>query len=508
MNDARRILATTRAAPWLSIIAGVAFTGFLLQGLGAQTFFDPDSYHQMALGRETWRAGALPRDDVFAFTPTIHPSVYHEWAAGAVLYWVAKSGGASGVMALKFLLVAALVAATLGCARRQRVGVAVVALLAPLALVLVQIGLTTLRAGVYTLVFLAVELLVVEADRRGRRSWIAVWLAMMVLWQNLHGAFVIGFLVLALHAVEQGVSRRPYRHLVLALAGAAVLTLVNPYGAAFYPGIWRSLTQDRALVAEWNPLWHGADKATAAVFVFALLVVAYAAMRLGWRRLPGLSVVLAIAAEALLHQRHLPLFAVAWFCQAPAWVQQTPMGAMCGEIWRRRPRVVAAAFAVLGIVAFARAAVAQPWRLRVPASVADGRQYPLTYPVGAARYLRDAHFRGNLVTPFVAGGFISWKLYPNVLVSLDGRYEVAYEPSLVVEHLAFFDAEPGWPAFLARHRADAVLTSRSAKIVDALPGGTVLTRVYRDDLYEIWARADLHLPPADSPPRVDPDRFP
>ena len=32
----------------------------------------------------------------------------------------------------------------------------------------------------------------------------------------------------------------------------------------------------------------------------------------------------------------------------------------------------------------------------------------------------------------------------------------------------------------------------------ALPGATDLTRVYRDDAYEVWARAGVALPPTDA----------
>jgi hypothetical protein len=52
-----------------------------------------------------------------------------------------------------------------------------------------------------------------------------------------------------------------------------------------------------------------------------------------------------------------------------------------------------------------------------------------------ADYLEESKFHGNLLTPFELGAFVSWKMYPDVHVSLDARFEVAYPHQVVADHV-------------------------------------------------------------------------
>jgi hypothetical protein len=110
------------------------------------------------------------------------------------------------------------------------------------------------------------------------------------------------------------------------------------------------------------------------------------------------------------------------------------------------------------------------------------------YPRGAVDYMRDTQFRGNLITPFTAGAIISYELFPNVLVSMYGRYEVAYEPELLEHHIAFFDGQQGWDRLLDHPPADAALVRVDAPVADSLAGLTTWGLVYRDDAFELYTR--------------------
>jgi len=96
-----------------------------------------------------------------------------------------------------------------------------------------------------------------------------------------------------------------------------------------------------------------------------------------------------------------------------------------------------------------------------------------------------------------AGAFVSWKLYPRVRISLDSRYEVAFEPALLTEHVAFFDARDGWQRFLAAYPTDLVLAPADAPIASALATQAAWTIVYRDDAFTLFARPGLSLPTLD-----------
>jgi len=171
-------------------------------------------------------------------------------------------------------------------------------------------------------------------------------------------------------------------------------------------------------------------------------------------------------------------------------------------------RVVAGAALAAGVALLAVALPQHPFTLRIPAQGSDLGAASVVYPAGAAAYLARAGFRGRAVTAFMNGGFVTWKLYPAVRVSFDGRYEVAYPLEALPEDRTIHGARPGWEQVLARYAGDVVLVARDEPLARALPGATGLTRVYRDDAYEVWARPALALPVTDASGAPIPVTFP
>ncbi len=473
----------------------------LFERISNQSFFDPDGYHQMALFREWLRTGSLPHSDTFAFTHTVVPAVQHEWGAGAVLYFLATRLGAAGVMAAKWLLsIAIAVVATRTACRRA--GAVTVAFCAPVAALLAAVAFTTIRAGLYTMLFLAILLGEIDLDRdqpRPRR-FLLIWVPIAGLWVNLHGGWVVGAIALGLHAVEQLARRRPIAHLAAGLAVLPIWMALTPYGRDYFAGWARSIMFARAAIGEWAPLARSPYVLGLAAFGLALLLLVYAVARRGWRQVPGLPFVLATGWAAWRHERHVALFALAWFSAVPGFLAATPLGALLETALTRRRAgaLVALASAGAGVGLLAVALPRHPFTLQLPAQGSDLGAVPVVYPAGATAYLAGHGFRGRLVTSFVNGGFVIWKLHPAARVSFDGRYEVAYAPEVLEEDRTIHQARTGWQQVLARYAPDAVLVERDEPLARQQPESVGLTRVYRDDAYDVWARPALGLPVQDA----------
>jgi hypothetical protein len=501
------------AARWRapSVALAFLFGALFFERLSGQTGFDPDGYHQMALFREWLRTGTLPLHDTFAFTHTVVPAVQHEWGAGALLYGIATTLGGPGIMLARWSIS---VAAALLAARtaRRRAPAVVVAFCAPFAIILGQVGFTTIRAGLYTMLFLAVLLAAIESDRDEARAgrFLLVYLPIVALWINLHGGWIVGVAAVALHAIEQALRRLPFRHLIAGLAATPLLMALTPYGRAYFVGWWRSVTFPRDQIGEWAPLYRSSYVMGLAAFGLAILFLVYALARRGPRALPGLAFVLATAWAAWQHERHVALFALAWFCAVPGYLAATPLGELleAGVARRRVGQVLTVAAVAVGVALIVVAAPRHPFRLRIPAQGSDLATRGVVYPAGAVAYLAETKFHGRLVTSFLNGGFVIWKLHPAALVSFDGRYEVAYAPEVLDEDDTLHRARPGWRELLARYAPDAVLVARNEPLAAALPDSSGLARFYRDDAYEVWARPALGLPPVDRTGAVIPSPFP
>ncbi|BDG01220.1 hypothetical protein [Anaeromyxobacter oryzae] len=471
---------------------------------------DPDLYHQMALAREALRTGAIPRADVFAFTPVLPSVIHHEWLAGFIALGVALLLGGSGILALKYGLAAGLAIATGRNARSAGADLATLVLTAPVAILLAGGGFSPVRAQLYTYFLVAITVGMIERDRAGCRRWPLAHALLFVPWLNLHGGFVLGPLLLGCHAIEGAVWRRPVRHVVALIAVEAMLVLANPWGGAYYAYLSRALTLPRTRIPEWDSLVTASGLGLERLaFILAIALWAYglregARLRDGARVWQGAFLVAVTALLAVRASRMLPVFAVVWFSHAPPLLVGTPLARQVDLITRRSARATAVAATGLALFFILLLAQRSPWLLEVPNSPSPLPGHSLAYPVGATRFLKASGFRGNLMTTFETGAYVSWKLHPEVHVSLDGRYEAAYPDQVFEDVMAFYGGRANPRDILSKYPADAVLVP---------PGGNALRRrlawpcVYDDGSFAVLVRPGLTVTPALAPASAA-DRFP
>jgi hypothetical protein len=468
-----------------------------------------DAFHEMALVRAFFETGVFPLADVFAFTPTVNPTVHHEWGTGFVLYWVAGISplGLDGMAVLRILLVLSIAVLVYRVARNQGSHPLLIFICAPILFPLLWVGFATLRAQLFTLLFLLLQMLLMQSDWRGNRTWVAGWAILYVLWLNMHAGFVVGIAMLGLHIAERWVSvwhacrqqgcDAPLAETYLQLWHHGLLIpilalgwMLNPWGLAYAPYLARAILMPRPTMLEWQPLWMTHDSTTAlAAFSLSVLGLGYVAKNRRWTRLRGWLFCCIAAYMALKHIRHGSIYATVWMACLPAWLTPTPFGrSVVAAIVNLRPLAlrgsVTMVLASLIFIAF------HPlWKVTLPSNDPNGA---MVYPVRAVQYLRDQGFEGRLMTPFATGAYVSWTCYPQVRVSLDGRYEVAYREDVLPKHNRFYAAAPDWQQILTEFDADAVLVQANSPVKPLLTQsaahGQVWARVYDDNVFAIFMK--------------------
>jgi len=264
----------------------------------------------------------------------------------------------------------------------------------------------------------------------------------------------------------------------------AILVMVNPWGWRYYTYSVKANLADRSLITEWQPIWRielpfmGIFAAMAAVLVLVVL-------RRGWGGVEGIGVCLFLAVMALPHYRHFALLGLAWCILTPAGLTATALGRWWDETGQRQRRAVTVLSAILIAATIPGLVRVRPWQLPFPTEPAVRAE--VTYPVGAVNHLESTAFRGNLMTPFLYGAYVSWRLYPAVKVSLDSRYEVAYPMELLPENLEFYSAKPGWRRTLEKYATDAVLAPRNAPVGQELSAAGWFEE-YADKAWAVYRR--------------------
>lgn len=375
-------------------IAALVLTALCLLGLFSTEIADTDFWWHLKSGQFAVERRALPAPDPFAFTTAMSASSYrfnltHEWLAQVGLYAAYALGGFPAVVLLRAALLAGLCGLA-GFLAARFSGNFVAGIAAAFATASVAVEFTADRPTLVSFLFVAVFVCLLELRRA---AWLLPPLAL--LWANCHGGFVLGWLVLLAYCVE-----RPRLWLVAACSMAA--SALNPNGL----GVFATLLAYRksamtANLLEWRPpLWWGPPYGFDLLLYAAVVVLA-----LSWKKVRPAHWILfvALAAASLAAFRNILLIGFL----APVLI------AAYSPIRLAVPR------ALTWLVPPALAA-------GVAAGMAQGSFFQLRaaewmVPGGAAGYLLANHVGGPMFNTYEEGGYLIWKLWPQLRVFIDGR---------------------------------------------------------------------------------------
>jgi hypothetical protein len=442
----------SRLILWGTLLLGIFTYGTVLL---FHNIADGDLWAKLALGAAIWNGWKLPMHDVFAFTPVVPVYVDHEWGSGLVFFTLLKCFGPASLMLLKVALAFATLAASLLVARRFECSWPVLlALTIPCALCVLSGYIVVIRSHAFTYALFAATLFFLESIRAGSR-WPALALVLlMVLWVNLHGGFVAGLGTIGIYAVASVLERRTWKVMLPVFFGCLLATFVNPYGPKYWKFVVPAILQKRPDILEWQPMpWWGMDS----FLGFRILFVVVAFVLIFSRReakpsWPGLCMLLITACLALRSRRHAPFFGIAALAFAGPYFE-----AAIRQIARRFTgrftelaceRAVFLAYALLALFVSARLLPGASLQVLAPVS---------QFPVREADILARSGLSGNLALPFMWGSYASWRLYPKIKISIDGRYEAAYPDSTYAMNSDFFGRRgPDWDRLLKHHDVDFI----------------------------------------------------
>ncbi|HUD45671.1 MAG TPA: hypothetical protein VMR33_02520 [Candidatus Baltobacteraceae bacterium] len=439
---------------------------------------DGDLWAKLAIGETVWKTGHIFRHDVYAFTPTLPEYIDHECGAGVVFYDLLHWFGPASLIVLRMVLALGLLAAAAWAGRRQGCSVNVLLLLAiPAAASILTGYIPVVRSHVFTFFLFAVTLLCVEELRGGAR-WPAVVLPLLTLaGTNLHGGFVVALGVVFFYCAVGWFAGKNRALMAFTAAACAAVTLINPYGLNFWRYLIPALLHPRARIAEFRPPpLLASDDFWGFRLMFAVAVIAVAA---GWRHVsrpnyPGLAVMAGTAFMGWHSRRHGPFLGAAALAFAGPYAEAS-LKTHAARL-RFNP-VYGVGILYVGIAFFVALKILPGASLQPLAPVGQD-------PVREADILALAGARGNLATPFAWGSYLSWRLYPKIKISMDGRYETAYPESTFALNNDFFDHGADWFRLCRQFKVDYVildLQTERLRPEDLIARGYVL----------IWKQDDL-----------------
>jgi hypothetical protein len=449
----------------------VLFVG--LFAMAARNVDDPDVWWHLKTGEYIASHKAVPHRDIFSYTRAGQPWIAHEWLTDFLLYEVQRLAGFAGLIVLFGAIVAgAFYLLYLRCGPGTYVA-GVATLLGAWA----TRPLWGVRPQMISLLLTSLWLLILErSDKNPKLLW---WtLPLTLLWVNLHAGFALGLVLSAVFLLGNVIERAPGQELKSQWRLPAIVWLLdlllvplNPNGVRMlsYPMETLRSPAMQAYIAEWaSPNFHRAEYLPFLVLILLTFAVLF------YSRLPhsrpairprGLLLLLISLFASLVSIRMIPFFVLI----------AVPIVSYRLGAW---PRITARHISQSGsalnltiIVAMSVFAVSYIHIVVRRQAEVEARQFPAR----AIAFLQSHPPTGHIFNHYDWGGYLIWKLNPDVPVFIDGRADL-YGEQLFHDFADAYQFRDSWKEILQRWRIQTVLVpSDSALAVGlrAAPGWTV-----------------------------------
>ena len=121
-------------------------------------------------------------------------------------------------------------------------------------------------------------------------------------------------------------------------------------------------------------------------------------------------------------------------------------------------------------------------------------------PVQAVAFLKENHVKGNLWVPLHFGGYALFHLYPDVKVSIDGRWAMVYPRQIMQDNMEFSFRGTGgrWKQVLEKYGANLALVEKGNPAMKEMDQDLDWVWIFSDTTGKLLIKksylSSLHLP--------------
>jgi hypothetical protein len=510
---ARVLMPSATDLIFVALLGMLVFTPLSVRLLG-----DAGIGWHIRTGQQILATHAVPHMDSFSSPMGGKPWFAWEWLYDIIVGKLEATLGLNGVVWLTAIVIAAVFAGTfrLMIVRGTNVVVAVVLVLTAVSASMIHF---LARPHVLSWLFsLAWFWILDRSETRnfsgnevsGKRSLLWILPLSMLLWVNLHGGFLLAFVLLVifwasaawewLTTSDGNVSdllhkigaRRRARNLMFVGMLSTAATLVNPYGWKLNTHIYSYLSNRFLMdhIDEFqSPNFHGvAQKCFAALILITFVALAFNIRKV---RVSEVLLILFAVYSGLLASRNIPVSAMLLVL-----VAGPLLSGLLEKVSASRRQIsvkpgflnrIAATEASLrghlwpAVTVIATVCIAANGG-RVGSSVLMDAHFDFKrMPVAAVDYLEKNDVRGQVLAPDYWGGYLIYRMYPKIQVVVDDRHDM-YGEEFFKSYLKMVHVEPGWDDFLQKYPASCLLLPKAAPLANILLATGGWKVIYEDDV--------------------------
>ena len=238
MNDAKKIISFL--IPSIADIIFLSLFLFLSFSAGKGLLNDVDTGYHIRAGEYIIDTLSIPKQDIFSFLSPPLPWTAHEWLSEVIMAIVHRAFGITGVV-IFFSLIISLVYYLLFKVIRTINGNIIIAVFIVILVLTASKIHWLARPHIFSLLLMVIWYYFLDTYHYDNRNYLYLLPPMMLLWVNLHGGFIVGFLLIGIYlfgnivkfitsqGAERDIYKRKVRLLGLTTVACLIISLINPF---------------------------------------------------------------------------------------------------------------------------------------------------------------------------------------------------------------------------------------------------------------------------------------
>ena len=477
------------------LVTLITFTA--LFAMAVRTPADTDMYWHLRTGQYILETRTIPHTDPFSSTMLGQPWVDVHWLAQVLLYLIYALSDTTGLA----LLVAALVVVAFIFVWKQLEGGVFLRAFVVILAAATSGVVWTPRSQMATFVLAAAVsyLLYLYKWRQIDRLWLLP--LVFVLWVNLHGGYIAGFIILGAYLggefihnllVRSGwiaradrpewIGGKRWRKLLVVTLISGLALLINPYtvDALLLPFKTVNIGALQNFIEEWaSPDFHALYQQPMLWMLLLMLCL------IGWsgRRLDVTDAALLVifAYISFVARRNIGLFALIGAPilarYAAAMWAKSPWGTR--HLSRGSPILNWVVLIVVGLAAALK--IVYPLQPNVQAKAQRD-----ILPIAAADWIAEHRPAGQMFNSYNWGGYLLWRLWPEYPVFVDGRTDVY--GAFLREYTQAIFVQPGFEDVFDQYDIGFVVIEKDSPLATALAQSGRWSLAYSDEQAVIFTR--------------------
>lgn len=447
-------------------------------------YFDFDLWARLIAGMGVIEGGHVLTSDFLSYTP-VHTWWDHEWGAGVIFYAVLKFFGPYSLIVLQALMLFGIFFTVSKIVKLKSSYNPYNILLYFFALMAVMDNLNNpIRCHMFSFLFFTIFIYILEKVRKGNNKLLFIIPIMVIFWNNIHGGVVSGLGLIGMYAVGEFLNKKPYAKYLITLGISLPLLLINPWGYQYIKFLLMANTMKRPYIVEWWGLFSKFHLFKQIKFKLFMLFSVIAEGLFTYKSIKNQTlknwyekadkvkyiVVLSTLYLSISHIKLLPFFAIVTLCY------------LYDDFYKLFENIKLPAIKdkiIYILLLFISIFTLSVKNFSVPAGID-------IYPVKEVEFIKINNLNGKILTNFGYGSYVSYKLYPQNKIFMDGRYEEVYNDYMVPLLKEFMLAYPHWHQLLEYFPPDVMIIEKSYPIYNTLKAEKQWVAVYEGNNFGVF----------------------